>query len=58
MGPFAEQVEHAQVLIVNDDPMNIEVISALLEERKVKSDIALNGNEIDKEVKQMLLDDS
>ena len=32
-------------MIVDDDQMNIEVISALLEERKVKSDSALNGKE-------------
>ena len=40
-----EVEEHARVLIVDDDLMNIEVISAMLKSRAIKSDSALNGNE-------------
>ena len=41
-------------MIVDDDQMNIEVISALLEERKVKSDSALNGKEAIKMVQSRI----
>ena len=40
-----EDKEHPRVLIVDDDLMNIEVISAMLKSRAIKSDSALNGNE-------------
>ena len=40
-----QEEQHARVLIVDDDQMNIEVISALLRQRAIKSDSALNGNE-------------
>ena len=34
---------HAKVLVVDDDYMNIEVLTSMLTNRRIKSDIALNG---------------
>lgn len=43
-----------QVLIVDDDLMNVEVFKALLHEKKVPSDTALNGEDAVLLVKQRL----
>ena len=37
--------EHARVLIVDDDPMNVEMISSMLDMKKIKADCALSGSQ-------------
>ena len=35
---------YPRILVVDDDHMNIEVITAMLSSKQVKADSALNGN--------------
>ena len=37
--------QSAQVLIVDDDPMNVEVLKAMLYEKNIPSDTVLNGKD-------------
>ena len=37
------QNQHPQVLIVDDDPMNIEVMQAMLDQLGITHDCAMNG---------------
>lgn len=40
-----KQPQVAQILIVDDDPMNVEVLKAMLYEKNIPSDTVLNGKD-------------
>ena len=40
-----EASQMAQVLIVDDDPMNVEVLKTMLYEKHIPSDTVLNGKD-------------